>query len=204
MNKLMGQLGKPYRWGGTSPRTGFDCSGLVYAYKDLGSRSTSRVRPTKYHLRDARPVDRGTAERRFVFPHPRTGAADHVGVYVGNGKFIQSPRTGRYSNHLLSEDYCSPLCRRSSRHDAENHSLILVCRCGGRPPLLLDLHPHPQGILLLFARRITTIAGRRHAKVTVKGPAESGLSSYPALRNTLYRRLRLRYIVAIVIFRRLT
>ncbi len=37
MNKLMGQLGKPYRWGGTSPRTGFDCSGLVYyAYKDLG------------------------------------------------------------------------------------------------------------------------------------------------------------------------
>ncbi|WP_447296064.1 NlpC/P60 family protein, partial [Acinetobacter baumannii] len=36
MNKLMGQLGKPSRWGGPSPRTGFDCSGLVYyAYKDL-------------------------------------------------------------------------------------------------------------------------------------------------------------------------
>ncbi|MES0284129.1 C40 family peptidase, partial [Citrobacter sedlakii] len=36
MNKLKSQIGKPYGWGCTSPRTGFDCSGLVYyGYKDL-------------------------------------------------------------------------------------------------------------------------------------------------------------------------
>ncbi|VFS92018.1 Probable endopeptidase YafL precursor [Kluyvera cryocrescens] len=50
-----------------------------------------------YHLRDARPVDRGELESGdLVFFRTRgRGTADHVGVYVGNGKFIQSPRTGR-------------------------------------------------------------------------------------------------------------
>ena len=60
MSKLMDQIGKPYRWGGTSPRTGFDCSGLVYyAYKDLVKIHIPRTANEMYHLRDARPVDRG-------------------------------------------------------------------------------------------------------------------------------------------------
>ena len=93
MNKLMGQLGKPYRWGGNSPRTGFDCSGLVNEM---------------YHLRDARPVERGELESGDLvfFRTQGRGTADHVGVYVGNGKFIQSPRTGQdIQITSLSEDY---------------------------------------------------------------------------------------------------
>jgi murein DD-endopeptidase len=109
MNKLMGQLGKPYRWGGTSPRTGFDCSGLVYfAYKDLVKIRIPRTANEMYHLRDARAVDRGELESGdLVFFRTRgRGTADHVGVYVGNGKFIQSPRTGRdIQITSLSEDY---------------------------------------------------------------------------------------------------
>ena len=109
MNKLMGQLGKPYLWGGNSPRTGFDCSGLVYyAYKDLVNIRIPRTANEMYHLRDARPVDRGELESGdLVFFRTRgRGTADHVGVYVGNGKFIQSPRTGRdIQITSLSEDY---------------------------------------------------------------------------------------------------
>ena len=109
MNKLMGQLGKPYRWGGTSPRTGFDCSGLVYyAYKDLVKIHIPRTANEMYHLRDARPVDRDELQSGdLVFFRTRgRGAADHVGVYVGNGKFIQSPRTGRdIQITSQSEDY---------------------------------------------------------------------------------------------------
>ncbi|HEX4501871.1 MAG TPA: NlpC/P60 family protein [Scandinavium sp.] len=109
MNKLMGQIGKPYRWGGTSPRTGFDCSGLVYyAYKDLVKFRIPRTANEMYHLRDARSVDRGELQSGdLVFFRTRgRGTADHVGVYVGNGKFIQSPRSGRdIQITSLSEDY---------------------------------------------------------------------------------------------------
>ncbi|QIU89036.1 C40 family peptidase [Yokenella regensburgei] len=109
MNKLMNQIGKPYRWGGTSPRTGFDCSGLVYyAYKDLVNIRIPRTANEMYHLRDARPVNRSELESGdLVFFRTRgRGTADHVGVYVGNGKFIQSPRTGRdIQVTSLSEDY---------------------------------------------------------------------------------------------------
>ncbi|MEW7314819.1 C40 family peptidase [Buttiauxella gaviniae] len=109
MNKLMGQIGKPYRWGGTSPRTGFDCSGLVYyAYKDLVKFRIPRTANEMYHLRDASSVDRGELETGDLvfFRTQGRGTADHVGVYVGNGKFIQSPRSGRdIQITSLSEDY---------------------------------------------------------------------------------------------------
>lgn len=89
MNKLMGQIGKPYHWGGTSPRTGFDCSGLVYyAYKDLVKFRIPRTANEMYHLRDASPVNRGELENGDLvfFRTQGRGTADHVGVYVGNGK----------------------------------------------------------------------------------------------------------------------
>jgi len=109
MNKLMGQLGKPYQWGGTSPRTGFDCSGLVwYAYKDLVRFKLPRTANEMYHLRDAAPIQRERLEKGDLvfFRINNRGAADHVGVYLGNGKFIQSPRTGKdIQISALGEDY---------------------------------------------------------------------------------------------------
>lgn len=109
MNKLMGQLGKPYQWGGTSPHTGFDCSGLVwYAYKDLVKFKIPRTANEMYHLRDAAAVKRDSLEKGDLvfFRIAGRGTADHVGVYLGNGKFIQSPRTGKdIQISALTEDY---------------------------------------------------------------------------------------------------
>jgi len=109
MVKLMDQLGKPYQWGGTSPHTGFDCSGLVYyAFKDLVNFRIPRTANAMYHLRDAAPIRRNQLEKGdlvFFRIHSR-GAADHVGVYLGNGRFIQSPRTGEdIKISALSNEY---------------------------------------------------------------------------------------------------
>ncbi|EOS96823.1 hypothetical protein ETR_00750 [Erwinia tracheiphila PSU-1] len=109
MNKLMGQLGKPYQWGGTSPKTGFDCSGLVwYAYKGLVKFKIPRTANEMYHLRDAASIKRDDLEKGDLvfFRINGRGTADHVGVYLGNGKFIQSLRTGKdIQVSALSEDY---------------------------------------------------------------------------------------------------
>ncbi len=109
MNKLMAQLGKPYHWGGTSPMTGFDCSGLVYyAYKDLVNFRIPRTANEMYHLEDATKINRSELENGDLvfFRIQGRGTADHVGVYVGNGKFIQSLRSGRdIQITSLSENY---------------------------------------------------------------------------------------------------
>ncbi|PVZ84984.1 hydrolase [Serratia sp. S1B] len=109
VSKLMGQMGKPYQWGGSSPRTGFDCSGLIYyAYKDVVKIKMPRTANEMFHLRDAAPIKRNELEMGdLVFFQIRNrGTADHVGVYIGNGKFIQSPRTGEEIRiSKLNDDY---------------------------------------------------------------------------------------------------
>ncbi|EBK5100518.1 peptidoglycan endopeptidase [Salmonella enterica] len=109
MSKLMNQIGKPYHWGGASPRTGFDCSGLVYyVYKDLVKIRIPRTANEMYHLRDAAPIERSELKNGDLvfFRTQGRGTADHVGVYVGNGKFIQSPRSGQEIKITsLNEEY---------------------------------------------------------------------------------------------------
>lgn len=95
--RLKAQLGKPYVWGGKSPREGFDCSGLVfYAYNAHLSAALPRTANEMYHDRRGNAVDVSELKPGdLVFFHIHHGKrADHVGVYLGGGQFIQAPRTG--------------------------------------------------------------------------------------------------------------
>jgi len=82
-------LGTPYRYGGSSPGTGFDCSGFVrYVYSHFGitlphSSWGDLVRGRRVPRRWLRPGD-------LVF----FAGASHVGIYVGSGRFIDAPHTG--------------------------------------------------------------------------------------------------------------
>jgi cell wall-associated NlpC family hydrolase len=94
-------LGVPYRWGGTNPATGLDCSGLVQrVMKDLGVAVPRTVRDQRNvgqevgSLKDARPGD------LLVF------GSHHIAIYVGNGKMLHAPHTGDHVK--ISDVYETP------------------------------------------------------------------------------------------------
>jgi cell wall-associated NlpC family hydrolase len=83
------EVGVPYRWGGSSPTSGFDCSGLVYwAYARLGVE----VPHSSYALYSlGRPVTRSRMKRGDLLFFYSLG---HVGIYLGHGRMVHAPHTG--------------------------------------------------------------------------------------------------------------
>lgn len=89
----IGLVGTPYRFGGNTPESGFDCSGLIaYVYKNsaavLSPRTTAglidwgaRIAPQNLRTGDL-----------AVFT--QNGRATHAGIYVGEGRFVHAPSTG--------------------------------------------------------------------------------------------------------------
>jgi cell wall-associated NlpC family hydrolase len=84
-------LGIPYKWGGTSPTTGFDCSGLVqYVYAQVGI-SLPHYTVAQWKYSGAVPVAKNKLQPGdLVF----FNGLDHVGIYLGYGDFIDAPHTG--------------------------------------------------------------------------------------------------------------
>jgi len=81
--------GVPYRWGGASPRAGFDCSGLVqYVYRKVGIQLPHHAASQYGH---GRRVAQGSLRAGDLVFFSGLG---HVGIYAGGGKFIHAPRRG--------------------------------------------------------------------------------------------------------------
>jgi cell wall-associated NlpC family hydrolase len=83
-------VGVPYRWGGSSPASGFDCSGLVYwAYGKLGVE----LPHSSYALYDlGRRVGRSRLKAGDLLFFYGLG---HVGMYIGHGRMVHAPSSGR-------------------------------------------------------------------------------------------------------------
>lgn len=87
------QLGKPYKWGGHSPTTGFDCSGLVFfAHSQAGLRiprmsGSQLLKAKKVVLDKLQPGD-------LVFFRIRSNDS-HVGIFIGGREFIHAPSRGK-------------------------------------------------------------------------------------------------------------
>jgi cell wall-associated NlpC family hydrolase len=90
----MGFLGVPYKRGGNNFEQGFDCSGFVKAMYEqtiglaLPRRAAEQAAATQ-------PIDKSELQPGdLVFFNTLKSAFSHVGIYVGDNKFIHSPRTG--------------------------------------------------------------------------------------------------------------
>jgi murein DD-endopeptidase len=92
--KAMTLLGTPYRWGGASPDGGFDCSGLVgYVFRTAIGLDLPRV--SRQMVSAGEAVDRASLVPGDLVFFGRRGKVNHVGIYMGEGRFLHAPRTGR-------------------------------------------------------------------------------------------------------------
>ena len=95
-----------YRFGGKNPESGLDCSGMVaYIYEKVtGARLPHNAREI---ARLARPVERSALQPGdLVFFNTRNKPFSHVGIFVGDGRFMHAPNNGgRIKLSSLSESY---------------------------------------------------------------------------------------------------
>ena len=92
--RALGLVGTPYRWGGNTPEGGFDCSGLVgYVFRDAASLVLPRTTGEIARFDASTPArDRLASGDLVLFGKGK--AVFHVGIYVGEGRFVHAPSTG--------------------------------------------------------------------------------------------------------------
>lgn len=92
--RAIGLVGTPYRYGGNTPESGFDCSGLVnYVFRDMLDLRLPRTSRDLAAMQGPKVATDRLAPADLVF-FGRGGEVTHVGIYVGEGRFVHAPRTG--------------------------------------------------------------------------------------------------------------
>jgi cell wall-associated NlpC family hydrolase len=92
--RAIGLVGTPYHWGGNTPESGFDCSGLVgYVFRSEAGLQLPRTSRAIAAL-DAPKVARDDLQAGDLLFFGRHHRVNHVAIYVGNGRFVNAPVKG--------------------------------------------------------------------------------------------------------------
>jgi cell wall-associated NlpC family hydrolase len=92
----LGLVGTPYVWGGNTPTSGFDCSGLIgYVYRDAAGIRLPRTTREMINLR-APNISRDALQSGDLVFFATSGGrqVSHAGIYVGEGRFVHAPSSG--------------------------------------------------------------------------------------------------------------
>lgn len=96
--------GTPYKFGGNSPDTGFDCSGFVrYVFSQAANLTLPHGARAISQLGKSIPVDQ-LQPGDLVFFNTLKHAFSHVGIYLGDGRFIHAPSSGGGVNIVNMND----------------------------------------------------------------------------------------------------
>jgi cell wall-associated NlpC family hydrolase len=89
----IGLVGTPYRWGGNTPESGFDCSGLIaHVYQKNAYLKTPR---TVAELQEwGAPISTNAIRSGDLIVFSKGNESTHAGIYVGDGRFVHAPSTG--------------------------------------------------------------------------------------------------------------
>jgi cell wall-associated NlpC family hydrolase len=94
LDKALDLLGIRYRWGGSKPETGFDCSGFVRHVFQQGL-GLDLPRSAREQSRSGEPVDKNELQPGdLVFFNTMRRAFSHVGIYLGDDLFVHAPHRG--------------------------------------------------------------------------------------------------------------
>lgn len=119
-------IGVPYKWGGTSAREGFDCSGLTQAVYQLNGLDLPRASREQFEV--GQPVGRDdlVVGDLVFFNRGGRGAVNHVGIYVGENRFIHAPGNGQtIRSDTLDKDYYRRSYVGARRYVADSSKLDL-------------------------------------------------------------------------------
>lgn len=89
----LGLVGTPYRYGGNTPDSGFDCSGLIgYVYQNRAGQAPPR---TVAKLDGwGQPIERSSLRTGDLVVFGKGQSRTHAGIYVGEGRFVHAPSSG--------------------------------------------------------------------------------------------------------------
>jgi hypothetical protein len=169
-------LGLPYVWGGTDPKKGLDCSGLVQlVYKNLGYdlprvsyQQAAAGRPVA-SMAEAQPGDLIAWDNSS-----RNNGVDHIAIYIGGGKMIEAPRTG-LNVRIIDVPSTPDVIRRILPEGGVSAAGAVSSRVGGATPYsnlfasASQKHGVPADLLVAVARQESSFNPRAVSPAGAQG-----------------------------------